>query len=217
MSNASTARLDAFTDAAFAFAVTLLVVGAGGQVDGTALRQMVAALPAFAIGFAIIAMFWLAHVRWRRFRGDGDWRSLLLTLTLVFAVLVYVMPLRAMAGSLSQYLGAGGGFEGHFGELFATYGLGFAVMSALTAALFRDAGRHTDGADRAASRGEMWIWVMLAATGLGSVMLALSQATMFWAPWLYATLPLTVGAFAARWRWDGGAHGGGEGQGAGTA
>ena len=63
-----TSRLDNFTDAAFAFAVTLLVIGGSEAPTSLAmLARAVAEVPAFAIGFAIIAMFWFAHVRWRRF------------------------------------------------------------------------------------------------------------------------------------------------------
>ena len=60
-------------------------------------------MPAFAFGFAIIAMFWFAHVRWRRLRGDGDWLSTLLTLLLVFLVLIYVQPLRGMAAAVGLW------------------------------------------------------------------------------------------------------------------
>ncbi|MES2755161.1 MAG: TMEM175 family protein [Pseudomonadota bacterium] len=204
MADVVTARLDAFTDAAFAFAVTLLVVGVGAEVDALALRRVVASIPAFAIGFALIAMFWLAHVRWRRFRGRGDWRSLVLTLALVFAVLLYVLPLRAMASALAAYLGAAGGFHGDLGELFAVYGLGFVTMSALVAALFRDALRNgaLDRAERATITGELWIWSILAGTGAVSVVLSLIPETTVLAPWAYATLPFTIGLFAARWDWD---------------
>ena len=60
----STARLDAFTDAAFAFAVSLMVVGGSGAApDYDALVVVMQTVPSFGIGFAIVAMFWFAHVR----------------------------------------------------------------------------------------------------------------------------------------------------------
>ena len=92
-------RLDNFTDAAFAFAV----IAAGdrrGRRAGRAFDQLTGALgdiPAFAFGFAVIAMFWSAHVRWRRLRGDGDRLSTLLTVLLIFLTLIYIQPLRGMA------------------------------------------------------------------------------------------------------------------------
>lgn len=206
MGDVFTRRLDAFADAAFAFAVSLMVVGAGAStVDGTTLRQSVAAIPSFAIGFAIIVMFWATHARWRGIRGDGDWRSALLTLLLVFAVLIYVVPLRAMATSFAAYLaGDLSAYRGSIGELFAIYGLGFVLMSVLTALLFRDALRNPDldAGQRLSSLGQVWIWTILATTGAVSVTLALFDALAPIAPWLYATLPVTIGLFSWLWEWE---------------
>ena len=199
-------RLDAFTDAAFAFAVTLMVVGAGAgpEVDADALRATIASLPSFAIGFAIIGLFWFAHVRWRVYRGRGDARSVLLTFLLVFAVLIYVTPLRAMATSLAGFVMgrpvAGVGLA----ELFTIYGLGFTAMSAITVALFRDALRNPGlgASERREVRGQLLIWLILAVTGALSTLAAQVRATAILAPWLYATLPITIGLFASRWRWE---------------
>ncbi len=206
MPTPSTARIDAFTDAAFAFSVTLLVVGVGGgTVDGDMLVRAVSAVPSFMIGFAIIVMFWLAHVEWRSLRGNGDWRSTLLTLLLVFVTLVYVVPLRAMAASFAGYMrGDPGAYAGGIGTLFAIYGLGFSAMSVLTAMLFRDALRNPDLADaqRKGALGQVWIWSILAWSGAISMILALIPATRLAAPWVYATLPVTIGLFAWMWDWE---------------
>ena len=141
-----TNRLDAFTDAAFAFAVTLLVIGGSEPPTSYAmLEAAMAEVPAFAIGFALIAMFWFAHVRWRHFRGDGSWPSMILSVLLIFLVLIYVQPLRAMARSLSTFLGGSGApFQGAPGDLFFVYGLGFVAMAATIACLFFEAQRSTE-------------------------------------------------------------------------
>ncbi len=207
MTDPSTARIDAFTDAAFAFAVVLLVVGSGGgAIDGRALWQLVSAVPPFLIGFAIIVTYWLAHVEWRRLRGPGDWRSTFLTLLLIFVTLVYVLPLRAVATSFAGHLrGQPNSFAGGIGALFALYGLGFSAMAIITALLFRDALRNAalSLADRRAALGQVWIWSILAWTGALSMILALMPLTRFAAPWLYATLPVTIGLFAWMWDWAG--------------
>ena len=204
-----TGRLDNFTDAAFAFAVTLLVIGGSeSPTDQAMLTRAVAEVPAFAIGFAIIVMFWAAHVRWRSLRGEGDWLSALLSVLLVFLVLVYVQPLRAMARSFSTFLGGGGTpFRGDVGELFLIYGAGFVAMAAATAALFFELRRNAslDREQRAAGRGEALIWLILVATGLVSILLAAFEATEAIAPLVYATLPITIGLFTWRYDWDGGA------------
>lgn len=202
-----TDRLDNFTDAAFAFAMTLLVIG--GTEAPTSVAMLSAALaevPAFAIGFAVIAMFWFAHVRWRGYRGEGDWLSALLSVLLVFLVLIYVQPLRAMARSLSTFLGGSGTpFSGDVGDLFLIYGAGFVAMALTTASLFAEARRNPALAppELRAVGGEMWIWLILVATGLGSIALAAFEATERVAPLLYATLPVSIGLFVWRYDWEG--------------
>ncbi len=201
-----TSRLDNFTDAAFAFAVTLLVIGGtDSPTSATMLANAVKEVPAFAIGFAIIAMFWFAHLRWRRLRGEGDWLSALLTALLVFLVLIYVQPLRAMARSFSTFLGGSGRpFEGDLGDLFLIYGAGFVAMAGATTALFAEARRNAalEPAERAALRGEMFIWLILVATGVGSMLLASFDGSEIFATLAYATLPLTIGLFVWRFAWE---------------
>lgn len=210
MANATTGRIDNFTDAAFAFAVTLLVVGAGGSAeDAATLDKAVAAVPSFAIGFAIIALFWFSHVRWRRLRGDGDWVSLILTLLLIFTVLIYIVPLRAMATSFAALLtGELGGYRGSIGTLFTVYGVGFTAMSIITAFLFLDARRNRGlrVEQQREALGQGWIWGILSATGVASTVMASVPALQRLAPFLYATLPLSIGLFAWRYDWGGARH-----------
>ena len=202
-----TKRLDNFTDAAFAFAVTLMVVGAGGSAaDGETLRSAVVSIPSFAIGFAMLALFWFSHLQWRVLRGPGDGRSLLLTLLLVFVVLIYIVPLRSMALSFAAFIvGDMGAYRGSLSELFTVYGMGFTAMSAITALLFRDALRNeTLSADqRREALGQMWIWVILTGTGVVSTVMAMIHGPHYFAPMVYATLPITIPVFARRWRWTG--------------
>jgi uncharacterized membrane protein len=200
-------RIDNFTDAAFAFAVSLLVIGgAGAPSDFNALARALGDIPAFAFGFAIVVMFWFAHVRWRRLRGEGDWRSLFLTLLLVFLVLIYIQPLRAMAAATAIFFtGQGGGFRGNVANLFAVYGTGFVLMSATCAALFADARRNPDlsRAELARARGESGIWLIHTATGLVSILISLTRFGPF-AALVYSSLPLTIGLFVKRHDWTGG-------------
>jgi uncharacterized membrane protein len=203
----SAGRIDNFTDAAFAFAVSLLVIGgAGAPADFNALARALGDIPAFAFGFAIVVMFWFAHVRWRRLRGEGDWRSLFLTLLLVFLVLIYIQPLRAMAAATAIFFtGQGGGFRGNVANLFAVYGTGFVLMSATCAALFADARRNPglDRAERARARGEVVIWSIHTVTGIVSILVSLTRFGPF-AALVYSTLPITILTFVKRYDWTGG-------------
>lgn len=200
-----TKRIDNFTDAAFAFAVSLMVVGAGGSAaDQSTLESAVASIPSFAIGFALLALFWFSHVQWRALRGSGDARSLLLTLLLIFMVLVYIVPLRSMALSFAAFMvGDMEAYRGSLGQLFTVYGAGFTVMSAVTALLFHDVRRNAelDADKKREALGQAWIWVILTVTGVISTVMAMIPGPHYFAPSVYATLPVTIGVFAWRWRW----------------
>ena len=85
-------RLEAFVDAAFAFALTMLVISID-EIPGNRaeLVQALKGVPAFAASFAVLAMFWWDHNLWsRRFGLDDGW-SVLLSLVYVFLALVYVV------------------------------------------------------------------------------------------------------------------------------
>lgn len=202
-----TERIDNFTDAAFAFAVSLLVIGGARAPENfDALLLSLGDIPAFAFGFAVMAMFWLGHVRWRRLRGDGDWLSILLTLILVFLTLVYVQPLRAMSAATGLWFtGQGQMFGGSIPGLFAVYGTGFVAMSLTMVALYAESlrGAAPTPGRLAEARGERGIWLILAITGLASILVSLTRYGQ-WAAMLYATLPLTIPFFVWRHNWAAG-------------
>jgi len=200
-----TQRLDNFTDAAFAFAVSLLVIGgAGAPATFDQLSKALGEIPAFAFGFSIVLMFWMGHVRWRGLRSVGGGASWVLTLLLVFLVLIYIQPLRAMAAATGLWFtGQGSGFRGSLSALFAVYGTGFVAMSLTMAALFTDAARQQiDAADLQAARGERVIWLILAATGMVSIAVSMTRYGV-WAAMVYATLPVSIGVFTRRFDWRG--------------
>ena len=92
-------RIETFADAAFAFAVTLLVI----SVDDVprSFDEMVTALkstPVFLFASAQIFLFWFAHRNWSRVYGLDDKVAVLLTLLLVVSLLVMVFPLRIVYG-----------------------------------------------------------------------------------------------------------------------
>ena len=198
-------RLDAFVDAAFAFAVTLLVIG-GGEPPGAygELRSVMWRIPAFAVGFALIGMFWHAHVRWRGYCGNSGVAAVLLSFALVFLVLVYVYPLRMMADSMIDYFaGRPGALSlAELPGLFTLYGLGFAGMAGLVAALFLSGLGHATAEYRPVVHGELGVWLILTGSGVLSALLAQFDATVRFSPWVYALLPIAIGVFAFRHRWE---------------
>jgi uncharacterized membrane protein len=94
-------RLDGFIDAAFAFAVSVMVI-AGAEVPHSVSDLLLALdrIPGFACSFATLMMFWHRHVSWRdRFRLH-DATTIRLSLMLVFFALIFVYPLDFLFQSL---------------------------------------------------------------------------------------------------------------------
>ena len=182
-------RLEAFVDAAFAFAVTLLVISGDHLPESLAdLLRALKSLPAFAASFVMIALFWYAHVRWaRRYRMDGI-AATLLSLLLVFLVLVYVYPLRLLFGTFFGWITRGWApmplhdVSGPNDVLlmFVAYGIAFASMSACIAGLYQLAWRNRarlalDRDAALAAAGEVtahvyFVFVALISVGLAGLM-----------------------------------------------
>src|SRR3954462_4063295 len=73
-------RVEGFTDAVFAFAVTLLVVALEGPHTFEGLLDVLRGFPAFIICFALLMTFWTAHYRYHRRYGLEDWFSRVVTM-----------------------------------------------------------------------------------------------------------------------------------------
>lgn len=179
-------RVEAFIDAAFAFAVTLLVISAERIPDSVqALLQALKNVPAFAAGFAMLALFWYAHVRWSRCYRLDTLPATLLGLLLVFLVLVYVYPLRLLMGTFFGWISGGwlplpladaNGAE-PLAAMFMFYGVAFASMSACIGGLYALSWRARaelglDAEAAAEAAGEVAMHAGFVLAGLLSVLVA---------------------------------------------
>jgi uncharacterized membrane protein len=209
-----TTRLETFVDAAFAFALTMLVISVDSIPESMdELVQAFKRIPAFAASFAIIVMIWHGHYRWsRRYRVE-DTGSVVLSLLLVFLVLVFLYPLRLMmAGAFSSMSGGWLPTEieiTRFAELrllVVVYGVAFALLSGVLLALFGRVRRLAldpplSAEDRAVAGIEVQAWGILAALGVASATLALLLPPRHfgWAVWLYASLSVIMPLMGRRW------------------
>lgn len=180
-------RLETFVDAAFAFAVTLLVVSFDSMPDTAAeLYEALRRLPAFLAGFAILVMFWHSHHRFSRRFGLEDGAVVTLSLAFVAATLFYVYPLRmVMSAAMGFFTGGWAPSEfqveslGEFQMIFVVYGVGFAVLAGIIVWLNLHALRRADAlalnaAERLVARAEVVSHLMLIATALLSIVLAIA-------------------------------------------
>src|SRR5215471_12135256 len=86
-------RLEAFTDAAFAFAVTLLVVSLEVPKTFSELAGAMKGFVAFAICFTILVQVWYEHYIFSRRYGLQTRYTVFLNSVLIFVVLFYGLSL----------------------------------------------------------------------------------------------------------------------------
>lgn len=103
------ARIEALSDAVFAFAVTLLIVALEVPETFTELWEKMHGFVAFAIGFAILFHVWYSqHSFFRRFGLQDTW-TIVLNGVLLFLILFYVYPLKFLFTLLvSEFTGGKG-------------------------------------------------------------------------------------------------------------
>src|ERR1700730_13630250 len=151
---AEVTRLEGFTDAVFAFAITLLVVSLEVPKTFNELAEAMQGFFAFAICFAMLVWIWHEHSEFFRRYGLQDSFTVWLNAALIFVVLFYVYPLKFLFTLVvNQYAGrslevprAGGRFEPMIQDqqvrsLFVFYGAGiiaiFLVLTLLYAHAYR--------------------------------------------------------------------------------
>jgi Endosomal/lysosomal potassium channel TMEM175 len=212
-------RLETFIDAAFAFAVTMLVIS-NGQVpdDIPALLAAFKNVPAFAASIAVLSIFWRGHWLWSRRFGLEDGVSIFISWTMLVTILIYVYPLKLLFGAMFYSLtGHAVGqavtaqTDGQIRALFAIYALGFTTISLeilflnLRAWRLREPLRLNDR-EKWMTRGEISGWSVPSAVGLVSLILAVSLPInrIGWSGWVYLTLsflvPLQRGWHGRKWR-----------------
>jgi len=168
-------RLEGFSDAVFAFAVTLLVVSL--EVPRT-FRELMATMRgflAFAVCFAMLMQIWAKHCGYFRRYGLQDGTTRTLNAVLLFIVLFYVYPLKYLWGHL--FMGTDS-FEPQEGRtLLEIYGLGGTAVFSIFTLLYYRAWRLRDTLElnaleqfdtRAAITENLW----MAAVPAGSAALA---------------------------------------------
>jgi uncharacterized membrane protein len=179
-------RVEGFTDAVFAFAVTLLVVALEVPRTFEGLLDVVRAFPAFIICFTLLMTFWNAHFRYHRRYGLDDVFTRVMTMAILVLVLFFVYPLKFLFTLLTVQM-----FNLHLAEapvvsgiaqwrmLFVIYGLGFAGVWSLYGLLYTHALRRREllaltQAEVIQTRSDLAQNVVYVSVCLFSVLLALT-------------------------------------------
>ena len=200
-------RIEVFSDAAFAFAVTMLVISIESIPQNyEELLVAVKSVPAFAASFSVITVFWVSHRRWSSRFGLEDGVSNFLTLALVFVILVYVYPLKLMMNVLFWAMSGGWlpasfdvGYAYQVSGLVMFYGIGFCSASLINVGLYGRAEAKSEelGLNRwelLVAKEDKRIWTIQASVAFVSTLLA----AIFYNNWgslaglAYCTVPILI-------------------------
>ncbi len=118
-------RIEALSDAVFAFAATLLVVSLGTEASDSIIDVDFRLFTGFAISFFVLLTFWFLHYNFFRRTTYMDNWIIALNGVLLFVVLYYVFPLKSLVNSwfITQ-----GMTPDKLAGLFELYGIGFALI-----------------------------------------------------------------------------------------
>jgi uncharacterized membrane protein len=142
-------RVEAFSDAVFAFALTLLVVSLEVPDSYDKLIELMAGFVPFACSFALLTWLWYEHNVFFRRYGLQDPYTVALNAILLFVVLFYIYPLKFLFTAFFSFFIPILGvrlriYPGQLGTIFAIYGAGFVVIFLMFGLLYLQAYRKRD-------------------------------------------------------------------------
>ena len=127
-------RLESFTDAVFAIAITLLVVSHDVPKNFYEFKSVMWGFVGFGVTFTMLVFIWLTNFKFHRRYGLEDGVTIFLNSLFIFLVLFFIYPLKFLAQVLINWgilnrgfgidfnIGFSGGFE--YYDIFIIYGLG---------------------------------------------------------------------------------------------
>jgi uncharacterized membrane protein len=185
-------RLEAFSDAVFGFALTLLVVSLDVPRSYDELIGIMAGFPSFACCLALLIWLWHEHTAFFRRFDPGDGLTVVINGALLFVVLFYVYPLKFMFDSLfSRWVHAARQPEPmalwQLANASAIYAVGFILMMLMFVLLHvrAYAKRQALGFD------ELQIFDLVSMAGhhtVSGLTGVFSLAIALWAPLVFAPL-----------------------------
>lgn len=150
-------RVEAFSDAVMAFAVTLLIVSLEVPRTFADLLETMNGFVAFALSFALLLRIWYLQYQFFRRYGLEDGVTIALNACLMFVVLFFVYPLKFLFGFLvkeftgqdTRVLLPGGTLVPAIGPqdmrtLMIVYGLGYLALFGTFGLLYRHAWKQRE-------------------------------------------------------------------------
>jgi len=192
-------RLEGFSDAVFAFAVTLLVVSLEVPKTFDELIATMRGFFAFAICFYLLLIVWYEHYKYFRRYGLNDTATLFLNSALLFITLMYVYPLKFLFTLLIDELFGFTEIEtmesSQIPLLMVIYGAGFIAVQLVFLLMYLRAYRlrtdlELDAREVSGTREEMQSCLLNILVGLLSMAIAIlgGAALIAWAGYAYFLL-----------------------------
>ena len=192
-------RLEGFSDAVFAFAVTLLVVSLEVPTTFDELIATMRGFFAFAICFYLLLIVWHDHYRYFRRYGLNDTPTLWLNSALLFITLMYVYPLKFLFSLLMSELFGFAETEtiklSQWPLLMIIYGAGFVAVQLVFVLMYLRAYRlrtvlELDALELSVTREELQGFLLNVAVGLLSMAIAVLGGidAVAWAGYAYLLL-----------------------------
>jgi uncharacterized membrane protein len=120
-------RIEAFSDAVFAFAVTLLIVALEVPHDYHELHEKMLGFFGFGLAFLLLFQVWYTQNLFFRRYGLHDFWTIVLNGMLIFTVLFFVYPLKFLVSIFSSPV-LQAMTEHELRELMTVYSLGFGTI-----------------------------------------------------------------------------------------
>jgi uncharacterized membrane protein len=192
-------RLEGFSDAVFAFAVTLLVVSLEVPDTFEELLATMRGFVAFALCFYLLLIVWYDHYKYFRRYGLNDNQTLWLNSALLFITLMYVYPLKFLFSLLMSELFGFAETEtielSQWPLLMVIYGAGFVAVQLVFVLMYLRAYRlradlELDALELSVTREELQGFLLNVAVGLLSVTIAIFGGVdvLSWAGYAYLLL-----------------------------
>ena len=203
-------RIEAFSDAVFAFAITLLVVSLDVPSTFDELAAAMRGFFAFGLCFTLLIYIWYSHYLYFRRYGFEDPWTVTLNGALLFVVLFYVYPLkflyvfltRSLFGVESSVRTVISGDQMY--DLMLIYSIGFLAIFLLMAVLFWRAYRNRDVLELDAfevheTKTSLGVYLIQAGVAVASILIVVFRGLPAIAGLIYATIGPLVG-FYSSWR-----------------
>lgn len=134
-------RIEAFSDAVFAFAATLMVVSLGTGDSFFELKNNFNNIISFAISFFVLIALWKLHYNFFRRNTYIDNGIIAYNSILLFVVLFFVFPLKSLT---STWLKQSGVTVNELASLFVLYSLGFLLIFLCYSLMYKRAYKYSE-------------------------------------------------------------------------